>query len=88
MIYIESLTDELEKRAIDYIERIEKTLALLPQAAVLPVPGVGHNVLLEAPDAVCALLAAPPPPAPAALPPRFTGPAQDSYDSQEPTRIR
>ena len=55
-----------------FLALAERAAALLPQAAVLPVPGVGHNVLLEAPDAVCAALAAPPPPAPAGLPPRFT----------------
>lgn len=55
-----------------FLALAERAAARLPQAAVVPVPGVGHNVLLEAPDAVCALLDAPPPPAPARLPPRFT----------------
>lgn len=55
-----------------FLALAERAAARLPQAAVVRVPGIGHNVLLEAPDAVCALLGAPPPPAPAALPPRFT----------------
>lgn len=55
-----------------FLALAERVAARLPQAAVVRVPSVGHNVLLEAPDAVCALLGAPPPPAPAALPPRFT----------------
>ena len=37
----------------------EEAAALLPRATVVRVPGVGHNVLLEAPAALCALLSAP-----------------------------
>jgi 2-succinyl-6-hydroxy-2,4-cyclohexadiene-1-carboxylate synthase len=33
-----------------------RAAARLPRAEVVRVPGVGHNVLLEAPDALCALL--------------------------------
>ncbi len=34
----------------------DRAAPLLPNATVVRLPGVGHNVLLEAPDAVCALL--------------------------------
>lgn len=32
--------------------------ARLPHASVVRIPGVGHNVVMEAPDAICALLGA------------------------------
>lgn len=35
--------------------------AMLPDAQVVRIAGAGHNLLLEAPEAVCALLTAPPP---------------------------
>ena len=34
----------------------DRAAEILPHAEVTRLPGVGHNVLLEAPDAVCALL--------------------------------
>lgn len=37
----------------------DRAATLLPAAAVVRVPGVGHNLLLEAPEALSALLAAP-----------------------------
>lgn len=42
----------------------DRAAALLPDAAVVRVPGVGHNLLLEAPEMVCTLLKRPglPPP--------------------------
>ena len=38
----------------------DRAQALLPDAEVVRIAGVGHNLLLEAPEAVCALLTTPP----------------------------
>jgi len=48
----------------------DRAAARLPAARVTRLPGIGHNVLLEAPDTVCALLAEPgrPPFQPARIP--------------------
>ena len=40
-----------------FVRLAEKALTLLPSATLHVVPGVGHNVVLEAPAAVAALLA-------------------------------
>lgn len=39
----------------------DRAKAVLPDGQVVRIAGAGHNLLLEAPEAVCALLTAPPP---------------------------